>query len=70
MATKRRENGNQGDGGGGGGSRAHGEGGNARKKTVERMMEVTGANEEDVRAVLAECDEDVNRATHLLLDRT
>ena len=37
---------------------------------MERMMEVTGANEEDVRAVLAECDEDVNRATHLLLDRT
>uniref|UniRef100_A0A7S3UBI0 GBF-interacting protein 1 N-terminal domain-containing protein n=1 Tax=Picocystis salinarum TaxID=88271 RepID=A0A7S3UBI0_9CHLO len=63
MATKRKE-----EGSGGGGGKSRGDGGNARKKAVERMMEVTGANEEDVRAVLAECDEDVNRATHLLLD--
>lgn len=46
-----------------------GEAGTSRR-TVERVMEVTGAHEEDVRAVLAECEQDVNRATHLLIDRT
>lgn len=38
------------------------------KKVIEAIREATGANEEDVKAVLAECNYDVNEATNRLID--
>jgi len=40
------------------------------KKIVETIREATGASDEDIKAVLAECNNDVNEATTKLIDST
>lgn len=40
------------------------------KKIVETIREATGASDEDIKAVLAECNNDVNEATARLIDST
>lgn len=41
---------------------------NPAKKIVENIREATGASDEDIKAVLAECNNDVNEATTRLID--
>lgn len=43
---------------------------NPAKKIVENIREATGASDEDIKAVLAECNNDVNEATTRLIDST
>jgi translation elongation factor EF-Ts len=40
------------------------------KKIIETIREATGASDEDIKAVLAECNNDVNEATTRLIDST
>jgi len=40
------------------------------KKIIENIREATGASDEDIKAVLAECNYDVNEATTKLIDST
>jgi len=38
------------------------------KKIVEAIREATGASDDDISAILAECNYDVNEATSRLID--
>lgn len=40
------------------------------KKIIETIREATGASDEDIKMVLAECNNDVNEATARLIDST
>lgn len=40
------------------------------KKIIETIREATGATDEDIKMVLAECNNDVNEATARLIDST
>jgi hypothetical protein len=38
-------------------------------ETIQNIKEATGADEDDIRTMLAACDYDVNEATNALIER-